>query len=53
MICMSSSVTSHVTDNISNDYDAAVVSWKDELSRNIQVAEAIEILCPTGIYTAR
>ena len=53
MVCMSSSVTSHVIDNISNDYDAAVVSWKDELSRNVQVAEAIEILCSSGICIVR
>ena len=43
MIIMSSSVTSHVIDNIANDkYDVAVLAWKDELSRHLQVNDNFE-----------
>ena len=37
MICMSSSVTSDVIDMLADDFDAAVLAWKDELSRHVQV----------------
>ena len=42
MICMSSLVTSHVIDNIANDYDAAVLAWKDELSCHVQATDGFE-----------
>lgn len=52
MVCMSSSVTSRVIDNISNDYDAAVLAWKDQLSSKVQVTDTLEILYSSAICTA-